>query len=118
VSLYPPAILVSIGHESEGLPLFRAAGAYAVNILSARQEVLARRFAQKPLPPHAFADVPHQRTAGGAIVFREALAWLEAEVVQEVEAFDHTLFVAQVREGHLGAPLAALSYHRSAYRAL
>jgi flavin reductase (DIM6/NTAB) family NADH-FMN oxidoreductase RutF len=118
VSLAPPSILVSIGHGSDGLALIEHARAYVVNILTARQEDLARRFAAHPLPQDAFAGLNLTRGRSGAYILADALAWLEAEVVATVPIFDHTLFVGQVHQGGATSGEGALIYHLSRYSSL
>jgi len=46
VSLQPPLVLVCIGHEASMYDLLLGARHFAVNVLSAGQEALARRFAE------------------------------------------------------------------------
>jgi flavin reductase (DIM6/NTAB) family NADH-FMN oxidoreductase RutF len=118
VSLAPPSILVSIGHGSDGLPLIERARAYVVNILTERQEDVARRFAAHPLPRDAFQGLNLTRSASGAYVLNDALAWLEAEVVASIPIFDHTLFVGEVRRGGTTSGEGALIYHLSRYSSL
>ena len=51
VSLDPPLILWSLGRRSHSLPAFEAAERYVVNVLSAVQIDLARRFSRPRILP-------------------------------------------------------------------
>ena len=63
VSLDPPLVLWSLARRSASLAAFEAAPGYAINVLSAQQADLARRFSR----PHAdrFAGVAHRLGAVG-----------------------------------------------------
>ena len=64
VSLEPPLVLWSLARAAASLPAFSAGSHYAINILAADQQNLARRFATKDVD--RFADVAFEDGAGGA----------------------------------------------------
>src|SRR5918999_747336 len=59
LSLDPLLLLVAFDNESRTLPAVRAAGRFAVNILRAGQEDLARVFASKRVAEEKFEAVTH-----------------------------------------------------------
>ena len=116
VSLDPPLVLVCFDNASRTLPAVRACGRYAVNVLRAGQEELAAVFASKAVAEEKFAAVTHT-IEHGVPVLDDALAWLACEVVELVEAGDHTIGIGRVTalEVDEGDPLL---FFRGAYRTL
>lgn len=99
VSLDPPSVLCSVGHGAVMHGALTSAGHFAVNILSAEQEQLARHFAdeKRTLGPAQFDGVPW--TAGAetdAPLLSGSLAWLECELSATHAFGDHTIFVGTV----------------------
>lgn len=115
VSLEPPLVLVCLAQESRTRELVAQAGHFAVNILSAGQEEIARSFARQGIKP--FDTVPHAAGAHGAPLLTGSLAWLECRTVQTHQAGDHDVVVAAVEACGTedGLPLV---YYDGAYRAL
>jgi flavin reductase (DIM6/NTAB) family NADH-FMN oxidoreductase RutF len=95
VSLDPPLVLVCFDNASRTLPAVRESGRYAVNVLRAGQEELAAVFASKAIAEDKFAAVTHT-VAHGVPVLDDALAWMACEVVELVEAGDHTIGIGRV----------------------
>lgn len=93
VSLDPPLISISLDRKCKMLARVREAGRYAVNILSSEMQPVALHFAGKCDP--AFTEIFEERH--GFPVLAGASAFLLTEVVQEVEAGDHSLFIGRVR---------------------
>jgi flavin reductase (DIM6/NTAB) family NADH-FMN oxidoreductase RutF len=115
VSLEPPLILLSIDHEASMHGLLVTSPAFAVNILSASQEAVSRRFAQDR--EERFDGVGYQESPRGLILLDGALAHLECERVATHEAGDHTILVGLVVAGNAneGRPLC---YFRGGYASL
>ena len=115
VSLEPPLILLSIGHEASMHGLLVTSPAFAVNILSASQEAVSRRFAQDR--EERFDGVGYQESPRGLVLLDGALAHLECERVATHEAGDHTILVGLVVAGNAneGRPLC---YFRGGYASL
>ena len=116
VSLDPPLVLVCFDNASRTLPAVRECGRYAVNVLRAGQEDLAAVFASKAVAAEKFAAVTHT-IAHGVPVLDDALAWLACEVVELVDAGDHTIGIGRVNalEVFEGEPLL---FFRGGYRSL
>lgn len=94
VSLNPPLILWSLSHRSASLPAFEAAERYAVNVLSAGQVELARRFSR----PHAdrFASVAFRLGWSGAPLVEGCVAWFECRHHARQRVGDHVLFIGEI----------------------
>lgn len=93
VSLEPPLISISIGHRAKMLPLLHEEGRFAVSTLSEGMESLAWHFAGRPDPSLSdpFVDL------NDLPVIRDALACYVCDVVNAIEAGDHTIFIGEVR---------------------
>ncbi len=117
LSLEPPLIAVSIGKEASCYELLRRAGRFAVSMLGAEQEEVARRFASG-FPPLVHWQGVATRDGRFAPLIEGALGWIEAEVQAEHEAGDHTLFVAVPVSIERGPSRRALVYRESSYHAL
>lgn len=112
VSLTPPLVAFCVAKTSSSWPSVRAAGRFAVNILSDAQENVCRQLAVRG--PDKFAGLDWQPSPAGAPVLDGALAWIEAEIDDEHEAGDHTIVVARVRHLYASA-LEPLLFFRGRY---
>ncbi len=94
VSLDPPLVLWSLSRRSASLAAFEAAPGYAINVLSAQQADLARRFSR----PHAdrFAGVAHRLGRSDAPLIDGCVAWLECRHYALHRAGDHVVFIGRV----------------------
>ncbi len=102
VSLDPTLVLVCITKGSTTHKLVSRAGNFAMNILSAQQEHLAKRFAKQAAQPiDPFADIAHHRAATGAPILDDCVAYLDSRVVAAHDAGDHTIFIGQVQAAGL-----------------
>lgn len=115
ISLVPPLVLVSIDHRAAMHSTLTACRAFAVNILSAGQEGVSRRFASDH--EDRFDGVGYRESPRGLVLLDGALAHLEVERETCHEAGDHTLVIGRVVAGaaHEGRPLC---YFRGGYAAL
>jgi 3-hydroxy-9,10-secoandrosta-1,3,5(10)-triene-9,17-dione monooxygenase reductase component len=95
VSLDPPLILWSLSRSSRQLGAYRGASAYAVNILTAEQEEVARQFAARDAQDR-FARVNWTPGLEGVPVLPEALAIFECAHEAVYPAGDHELFIGRV----------------------
>lgn len=121
VSLDPPLVLCCVSRKARLHKSVLTEGCFAVSVLCVEQEKVARHFADRSRPHgwEQFASVPW--TPGpctGAPLLTAALAWLECEVVEEVVAGDHTVFVGRVIEAVTGGRGAALLFHGGAFRGM
>lgn len=100
VSLDPPLVLFCLHRHSRLHTLLEQSGGFTVNFLAARQQSLARHFAERR--DTAFEGVPHHFTGDGLPVLSEALAHLTCTTVDVHTAGDHDIVIGEVVE--LGVP--------------
>ncbi len=112
VSLDPPLLLVCLAESASSFDAFRAAGRFAVNILSAEQRALSAAFATRGADK--FAGVAWRAEATGAPVIAGGVAWFDCETHDIVPAGDHAILIGRVVafETRDAAPLG---YCRGAY---
>ncbi|MBK7004306.1 MAG: flavin reductase family protein [Burkholderiales bacterium] len=94
VSLTPPLVLWSLARAAASLAAFSTGSHYAINILSAHQQPLARQFAQRG--GDRFAGVAFTPGAGGAPLLDGAVATFECFNRSRYEEGDHVIFVGEV----------------------
>jgi flavin reductase (DIM6/NTAB) family NADH-FMN oxidoreductase RutF len=116
VSLLPPLVSVCVDVSADMHRVLSSSGDFVVNILSADQEHLSRRFAAQPAEGR-FDGVPWQETPTGLILLEGALAHIECERFADFPLGDHTLFVGRVTGGSAGEG-EPLLYYRGSYGAL
>jgi flavin reductase (DIM6/NTAB) family NADH-FMN oxidoreductase RutF len=115
VSLLPPLLLVSVDRKNDMHDALAAATHFAVNILAADQEALARRFAATD--PDRFDGVGYRESRRGIPLLEGALAHIECAKQHVVAGGDHTVFFGLVTDGAVteGRPLL---YYRGGYAGL
>jgi flavin reductase (DIM6/NTAB) family NADH-FMN oxidoreductase RutF/DNA-binding GntR family transcriptional regulator len=94
LSLDPPMMLACLNRSSVTSAAVSTAGAYAVNVLGQGQEHLAQQFAVPSADK--FAGVRVTEGALGVPLLADALARIECQVVEEVQAATHTIFLGRV----------------------
>lgn len=118
VSLEPPLVLLSVQHGSRMHTALRWSDNYALSILAADQDAIARYFADSQLPHNtaAFAQFPHHLGLTGAPLLDGALAAVDCRIVERFPAGDHTLFLGRVVHIETSEDGAPLLYFRGAFR--
>ena len=115
VSLDPPLVLICIEKTASAHPALTAAKGFVVNILSAKQEQLARRFAIVDID--RFEGVGFTRSARGYAVLDDVLAVIECDRSSICDGGDHTIIMGEVEatRADSGTPLL---YYRGGYAQL
>lgn len=104
VSLSPTLVLVCIEKGNTTHDFVSRAGNFAMNILSAEQEILAKRFAKQiAAPTDPFADVAYHSAATGAPILDDCVVYVDCRVVATHDAGDHTIFVGRVDDAGYGS---------------
>ena len=116
LSLSPPLVLICIDHGASMHELLGVTTHFAVNILSAGQEALSRRFSS-PDAHLRFDGIGYTRGQTEAALLDEALAYLECRLVDRHAAGDHTVFIGEV-EAALARAERPLLYYRGGYAQL
>jgi flavin reductase (DIM6/NTAB) family NADH-FMN oxidoreductase RutF len=95
LSLEPLLVLVCFENRARTLPIVRESGRFAINVLSSRQENLARVFASK-LPESEKLDGVDHRLEQGLPIIEGALAWAACELRELIAGGDHTIGIGEV----------------------
>src|SRR6202042_3333229 len=118
LSLDPPLILVCFDRSSQTLEAVLAHGAFAVNVLGARQQPLSANFARRGLAA-AWDEVRHRRGRTGSPRLDGVLASLECTVEHRIAGGDHEIVVGRVQDVETGpADRDPLLFWRGRYAAL
>lgn len=115
VSLSPPLVLWSLSRLAGSMGAFSAGSHYAINILSAEQQDLARQFATKNID--RFSGVAYLLGAGGAPVLQGVAASFECFNRSQYEEGDHVIFVGEVERCAHRSGASPLLFHGGRYYA-
>jgi len=120
VSLDPMLVLVCLNENSHGLDLIERAGAFAVNVLSAGQRDVSRRFADRnrPAGPAMFDGVPFEPGVTGSPVLADATASFDCRLWRSHRAGDHLIVLGEVVALVHRPQLEPLIFHAGTYKAL
>ncbi len=115
LSLDPPLVLVNIAHNASLWPALEKAEHFAINILSASQEALSRRFSSRE--GDRFDGVGFTRGSTGVALLDDTLAAVECNITARVAQGDHSILVGSVEYG-ITRDLQPLLYYRGGYASL
>ncbi|MDA1035742.1 MAG: flavin reductase family protein [Chloroflexi bacterium] len=96
VSLDPLLIHLSLGKDGATCANIVRERRFGINILRSDQEELARFFATASSDERQKLPSAHEVTEHGTSLLTDALVVMDCKVVQEVEAGDHIVFIAEV----------------------
>lgn len=115
LSLEPPLVLICIEKTASVHEALTRAPGFVVNVLSAKQEQIARRFSIVDID--RFEGVGFSRSVSGIAVLDDALAVIECNSSAQLDGGDHTIVVGEVEAGRAetGSPLL---YYRGGYAQL
>jgi flavin reductase (DIM6/NTAB) family NADH-FMN oxidoreductase RutF len=115
VSLEPPLVLICIEKTATVHDALTRAPSFVVNVLSAKQEQIARRFSTIDID--RFEGIGFSRSANGIAVLDDVLAVIECNRYALHEAGDHTIVIGEVEavRADNGTPLL---YYRGGYAQL
>jgi flavin reductase (DIM6/NTAB) family NADH-FMN oxidoreductase RutF len=115
VSLDPPLILICIEKLASAHQALTTSEGFVVNVLSAKQEQLARHFAIVDID--RFEGIGFTRSANGCAVLDDVLAVLECNRFATYDGGDHTIILGEVEatRAEAGTPLL---YYRGGYAQL
>ncbi len=109
VSLTPPLVLWSLARAAGSMAAFSTGSHYAINILSADQQDLAKRFAARD--GDRFSGLQFSLGAGGAPLIAGAAATFECFNRSRYEEGDHVIFVGEVERCAHRAGASPLLFH-------
>lgn len=121
VSLEPPLVLVCVLREAAMHEAILHGKSFAISVLSAEQELVARYFAnrRRPRGDHEFDSV--DCTAGrhtGVPIVCDALAWVECGLAAVYDGGDHSIFLGSVLDIGHGTDENALLFYGGGYHHL
>jgi flavin reductase (DIM6/NTAB) family NADH-FMN oxidoreductase RutF len=112
LSLDPPLVLVCLSRTLSTYEVIEAAGVFAVNILSANQRELGRRFAGlHPAIHDRFEEVEWTPSQNGSPLLPGCLAWADCRVRNIYDGGDHSIFVGAVEDAGVTGAGEPLLYH-------
>ncbi|WP_326595820.1 flavin reductase family protein [Streptomyces sp. NBC_01803] len=117
LSLDPPLVSVAVDRRSPIVTAVRGGRGFALNVLAADQEPLARRFAS-PGAGRAlgcFTTAPMRPGTTGVPVLERCLAWFDCRLHGVLPGGDHVLLVGLVAAAD-AVPGDPLVYHDGRYR--
>jgi flavin reductase (DIM6/NTAB) family NADH-FMN oxidoreductase RutF len=117
VSLEPPLVLFSLRRASSLVPAFCESGAFAINILSQRQDALSGRFASSKIADK-FEGVAWRSGPLGMPIIEDCLASFECRVHARHDAGDHYVFIGEVKHMAEGCADHALVFYKGTYMML
>ena len=115
VSLEPPLVLICIEKTASVHEALTRASAFVVNILSAKQEQIARRFSIVDID--RFEGVGFSRSRNGIAVLDDVIGIIECSRFALHDGGDHTIIVGEVEAGR-AENRAPLLYYRGGYTQL
>jgi flavin reductase (DIM6/NTAB) family NADH-FMN oxidoreductase RutF len=121
VSLDPPMILICVLRDAAMHEAILRHRAFAVSVLSNRQERVARYFADRHRPRGRAEFEPVYSVAGprtGCQVLPDALAWFECTLAAVHDGGDHSIFLGEIVGLGRGPDEDALLFYAGAYRRL
>ncbi len=96
-SFDPPAVTIALGVMRAARLLVEGSGAFIVNVLPKDDMTLLKHFSRPP--EDIFKGVKTHKGLEGIRILNDAVAYLECEVVQAMQAGDHVLYVGEIVGG-------------------
>jgi len=120
LSLDPPTMLICVNHKASAWPVIQREGRFCVNILEARHQPVADRFAGGGGAKGAqrYDGAVWRRLGTGAFGLEDALAVVDCAVEETIERHSHGIIIGAVRSVLLGGGGEALVYGHGRYRAV
>jgi 4-hydroxyphenylacetate 3-hydroxylase, reductase component len=116
LSLDPPLILWCMGRHALSLKSYLSTDNFAVNVLSADQEVHSSRFAKSQ--GDKWAGVDYETWSTGCPILKGAAAVFECTTRHTYMGGDHVIFVGEVTTAAYADAADPLVFHKGKYRAL
>ncbi len=114
LSLEPPYVALAPAKSSTSWPRIARVGSFCVNVLSAGQEEIARRFARSG--GDKFPGLSWRASSSGAPVLEGVLSFVCCDLELVHDAGDHEIAIGRVREVGFGAlEEGPLVFYRSGY---
>lgn len=117
LSAEPPTVIVCVNRTASAWPTIERAGHFAINVLAARHQSIADRFAGRGgfKGDERFGEGDWTRLVTGAPVLEGALAILDCETEEAIERHSHTILIGRVKAIREAETEGALLYWRGIY---
>ncbi|HVD59416.1 MAG TPA: flavin reductase family protein [Gemmatimonadaceae bacterium] len=115
LSLDPPLVLFCIDRAASMYSSLANAPGFIINILSEKQEALARRFSG--LDPNRFDGIGYTRGLNGMVILDDVLGYIECRRVAAHLGGDHCIYIGEV-EAATATDARPLLYYRGGYAQL
>jgi flavin reductase (DIM6/NTAB) family NADH-FMN oxidoreductase RutF len=112
LSLDPPLVLFCVDRAASMYSSLAEAPGFIVNILSEKQEALARRFSG--LDPNRFDGIGYTRGVNGIVILDDVLGYVECKRVATHLGGDHCIYIGEV-EVAIATDAKPLLYYRGGY---
>ncbi|MHB9154311.1 MAG: rubredoxin [Endomicrobiales bacterium] len=118
ITAEPPTLAISINKQNLTHEFIRESRVFTVSVLSrqASLEFIGRFGFKSGRTLDKFKDMEHKAGVTGApVVLKNTLACIEAEVIQELDVFTHTVFIGKIVNAEVfedGEPMTYDYYHR------
>jgi flavin reductase (DIM6/NTAB) family NADH-FMN oxidoreductase RutF len=101
-SFEPPAVSVALAKSRPARLLVEASEAFVLNVLGKESNGLRKRFG-KALPPGSpfFEGLDARKGWRGITILNDAVAYLECELVEQMPAGDHVVYVGKIVGGDM-----------------
>ncbi len=107
VSLLPPLILISVGHERNSFKFLEETGRFGISILRSDQQAIALQSSQSEKNDCEDASVPYDLDSHSMPMISGCLGFLECLVENQHTYGDHSVFIGLVKKTKIysGSPL-------------
>lgn len=117
LSLDPTFFLVCVEVDAGSHDAMQRAGGFAVNMLAADQQDVARFFARRNDPGEPMGAHAWRMSAGGSPLLDGVIAWVDCRTHSILEGGDHQIFVGEVVGCEVARPDAdPLLFYQGRYR--
>jgi flavin reductase (DIM6/NTAB) family NADH-FMN oxidoreductase RutF/DNA-binding IclR family transcriptional regulator len=113
VSLDPPLVAFFPDKGSTSWPRIQSARSFCVNVLSASQEDVCRRFASRVADK--FDGLSFRRSPSGSPIVDGVVAWIDCDLESVQDAGDHYIVLGRVRELDVDSPSLPLLFFQGGY---
>lgn len=96
VSLNPLLVLICLDKGAKTTEMLHRTGLFTVNILSAEQINVARRFSESGNENDRFTGIDYYHSDSGTPILQNALANLTCSVKETIDGGDHTIYIGEV----------------------
>ncbi len=109
----PPGLTVAVAKERAIESLLFKGNSFVLNILPQGKHIPLMKHFLKPFAPgeDRFADLATQEAENGSPILKDALAYVECQVVNRMECGDHWLLYAVAQQGNVLQPDGVTAIH-------